>query len=225
MTTIKEKLIDKDFRKLKEVFPKMSSKTINEANDSWLISGELDICDDVGNYWDTYEIQIRVPFSYPYCVISVQETSLKIERSEDRHLDGMGICCLDISHKLLALKMKGVNLLEFTKNKIYPFFANQVYFDKMGKYAAGDYSHRMDGIRQFYVEDLKIETDKEAIEILEFIFSKQKLSRNDRCFCGFKKFKDCHLNTVEFLKSVGDAQLRIDLAVFKGELDNASFLN
>jgi hypothetical protein len=222
MVSRKEKLIDKDFQKLKEVFPKLGLKTINQANDSWLISGEIDICDVAGNYWDTYEIKIRVPFSYPYCIISAQETSLKIVRSEDRHIDDLGICCLDISHKLLSMKMRGVNLLEFTKNKIYPFFANQVYFDQTGKYAAGDYPHRFDGIRQFYIEDLKIETDEEAIEILEFIFSKQKLSRNDKCFCGFKKFKDCHLNAVEFLSSVGINQLRIDLAGFKGELDSAA---
>jgi hypothetical protein len=148
----------------------------------------------------------------------VQETSLKIIRSEDRHIDELGICCLDINHKLLAMKMKGVNLLEFTKNKIYPFFANQVYFDQTGKYATGDYLHQFDGIKQFYIEELNIPTKVEAISILEFILSRQKLGRNDLCFCGAKKFKDCHIEIVEFLKSVGENQLRLDLAGFKNQL-------
>ncbi len=218
MTSRKEKLIDKDFRELKKVFPKMNTKTINQANNAWLISGDIDIFDVNGDYWETYEIKIQVPFTYPHCVIGVQETSQKIERSEDRHIDNLGICCLDISHKLLAMKMKGVNLTDFTKSKIYPYFANQVFFDRTGKYAAGDYPHRFDGIRQFYSEELGIENEKEAIDLIQFILSKEKLGRNDLCFCGDKKFKDCHLANVEFLRSVGENQLRIDLAGFKNEL-------
>ncbi len=218
MVSRSDKLIEKDFKKLLDTFPKLNTKAINQANSAWLISGEMDICDTNGDYWETFEIKIVVPFTYPHCVISVLETSGKIERSDNRHINEIGFCCLDIDHKLQAMKLKGVNLLEFTKNKIYSFFANQIYFDQTEQYAAGDYRHHFNGVRQFYQEDLKISSDEEAIQILEYIFSKQKLGRNDQCFCGTKKFKECHLNQVDFLKSVGKEQLKKDLAGFKNEL-------
>ncbi len=214
------KLFEKDFKQLTDHFPKLYDYSINQTNNAWLISGEIDICDVEGNYWDTFKIKIQVPFSYPHCVLRVQEINEKIERVEHRHVDELGICCLDIEHKLLVMKTRGINLISFMKDKIYPFFANQLYYEKEGKFANGEFLHRFEGIRQFYFEDLKVDSTKEAILLLEFILSKEKLGRNDSCFCRKGKYKDCHLDIVEFLKSVGKNQLEIDLRLFKEGFDD-----
>lgn len=218
MSSRKEKLIDKDYRELKEVFPKLNSKIINPANNAWLISGEIDICDTKGDYWGSYELKILVPYSYPYCIPLVFETSEKIERIEDRHVNEIGGCCLDIDHRLLKMKNRGISLVSFFESKIYPFFANQLYFESEGEFAGEEFDHHFDGIKQFYKEDLKISSIEDAINLLEFILSNKKLGRNDVCFCSERKFKDCHLNNVGFLQSLGKDRLLKDLAGFKNEL-------
>ena len=210
-----EKLFEKDFKLMIEVFPQLNHFAINQANTAWLITGQLDIFDSVGTYWDTFSIKIYVPYEYPYCVPIVLETENKIERGEHRHINKIGMCCLDIEHRLLVLKKRGINLTSFIKEKVYPYFANQIYYEEEKKYANGEYDHYFDGTQQFYKEDLNIPSIKQAIEIIKFTLSKQKLQRNDLCFCGGEKYKDCHLSAVEFLNSVGSDQLEQDLSDFE----------
>ncbi len=213
-------LFEKDFKSLNEFFPKLSHKNINQANNAWLITGEIDICDSVGDYWDTFSIIIIVPFQYPFCIPIVLETSEKIKRIEDHHIDEHGICCLDITHKMLLLKARGINLLTFTREKIYPFFVNQVYFEKKGKFANGEYKHHFEGIKQYYAEDLKINSVEECVMILKHLLNDTPLTRNDFCFCKRKlKYKKCHHELVEILKSIDESQLQIDLIEFEKELN------
>lgn len=213
-----EKLFKKDFQRMQEKFPKFPAYELDPTGNYWLIDGVLDICDKVGDYWGSYSVKLIVPVSYPHCIPIVLETSNKIERIQDRHVNEIGVCCLDIDHRLLKMSNRGISLVEFFESKIYSFFANQLYFESEGGFAGEEFDHHFNGIKQFYREDLKIGTSEEAVILLEFILSNKKLRRNDVCFCGAKKFKDCHMENVEFLKSVGENQLRIDLAGFKNEL-------
>lgn len=213
-----EKLFKKDFQRMQEKFPKFPAYYLDKKGKYWFIDGVLDICDKEGDYWGCFDIKLIVPVSYPRCIPIVLETSNKIERIQDRHVNEIGACCLDIDHCLLKMKNRGITLVSFFESKIYSFFANQLYFEREGKFAGEEYDHHFDGIKQFYKEDLKISTIEEAVNILEFILSNKKLGRNDVCFCSERKFKDCHLRDVEFLQSLGKDRLKMDLEGFKNEL-------
>lgn len=206
-------IFEKDFEEATRFFPKLKYRTI-EKGKSWVVSGELDICDQIGNYWGTFSIAIYLPNSYPYCVPKVKEVSKVIKRDSDWHIDDNGDCCLDIEHKMLLLKKRGMNLSDFIKNKVYPYFANQIYKENEGQYAAGEYLHNFEGVQQFYREELNIVSTELAVDILQSILLKKLPKRNDPCICGERKFKSCHLKSVEFLSSLPTDRLKADLDEF-----------
>lgn len=210
----KNKQFEMDYQLTSERFPKLKNYFWSEELKVWIIDGELDICDTAGEYWDTFVIRIIVPNTYPYCVPLVIEKSEKIPREADRHISKEGICCLDIEHRLLKMSRRGIRLVDFMTDKVYPYFANQLYFEQEQKYSSGEYGHGFEGVKQLYKE-IGIVTVEEAIMILEHILHAKELERNKVCFCGKGKYKKCHLEKVNFLKSVGKTQLERDLADFK----------
>jgi hypothetical protein len=112
------------------------------------------------------------------------------------------------------LQKVGTNILDFIRNKVYPYFANQVYRENAEHYAAGEYKHNFEGVQQFYTEDLGIEGAELAIQILQLIIANQLPGRNEPCICGKNKFKNCHMESVDLLKLVPVDKLKEDLESF-----------
>lgn len=208
------KLLEKDAKEVVERFPKLKL-IYNSQHEMWLLEGELDICDKKGDYWETFKIAIIISKNYPYDIPIVLERSKIIPREKDRHISKEGICCLDIEHRLLQMSRRGIRLSDFVTNKVYPYFANQLYYNEKGHYAGEEYAHHFEGVKQFYAESLDIPEAKDAILFLERVISNQLPGRNDDCICGKKKFKHCHLESVEFLKSLGMDRLQKDIEGFK----------
>ena len=78
--------------------------------------------------WGNYDIDVFVPtINYPQVTPIVVETTKNIERSWDFHISDEGICCLSIPHKLILAKRSGINLINFYRDFIYPFFANHQF--------------------------------------------------------------------------------------------------
>ena len=210
---MKHLLLQKDIQAAMELFPKLKFKYNSESKDFFLI-GTIDICDTKGNYWDSFEVLIIIEKGYPYTIPILIETSNKIPRCEDRHISEEGICCLDIPHNILLMEKRGINLASFIRTKIYPYFANQLYFNKEGKYASGEWLHDDDGIIQFYKTVLRIEDKTLAINIINSILNNNIPHRNDPCLCKKDKFKRCHYDSVILLKDLGKERLVKDLEIF-----------
>jgi ubiquitin-protein ligase len=208
---VKKSKFEKDFSDVTQFFPKLGYKKTDKG---WVVSGKLDICDQAGDYWNTFDIVINVPMTYPYCSPSVIEASKIIQRENDWHIGDDGSCCLDIPHRLWILQKVGTNILDFIRNKVYPYFANQVYRENAEHYAAGEYKHYFEGVQQFYAEDLGIQGADLAIQILQRIIANQLPGRNDPCICGKNKFKNCHMKSVDLLKLVPIDKLKEDLESF-----------
>jgi len=208
-----KKLIRQDIAQMKEFFPKLL--LMNNDGKAPSFRGELDICDMAGEYWDTFKMKIAAPVNYPYGVPLLQELDGKIDRIADRHISPNGFCCVAIDHILLNHAAKCLSIMEYVRQYAYPYFANQLYFKQEGHYAAKEYKHAFDGVKQFYHESLNIRDTKSAMDILTGIIINKLPSRNQVCLCGSnKKFKDCHLKTVEFLNRLGKKQLEEDLSNF-----------
>ena len=204
---------ERDFRLAAEKFPKLKYE-LDKQRKLWVITGELDICDRVGVYWGTFDIRIFVPQNYPHCVPKVQELSTLIPRDVDWHIDEDGTCCVDINHKMTHMARIGINLSDFITQKVYSFFANQLFKMSKGAYAGEEYEHHFAGVVQFYQEDLGL-NQKQAIPMLEAILG-GAIGRNGKCPCGsVQKLKHCHLISFSFLKSMERDQLRRDLRSFK----------
>lgn len=206
---------EKDFIKISENYPKLSYAR-NDQPKGWIISGELDICDESGIYWDTFNIGIFVPLAYPYAVPVTAERSKIIPREIDWHISPEGLCCLDIPHNLTVAARRGLHLGEYLEDKIYPFFANQLHKIHKGVYAGEEYEHHFAGIVQFYAQTLQIKSNDMAIRFLELIVGKHAIGRNDPCPCGSnKKVKHCHLETINILRDLGTNDIMDDLKNFR----------
>jgi hypothetical protein len=201
-----------DFEELTGVFPKLR---FSKAEKCWRIDGELDICDLNGCYWGTFEITLKVSLSYPYCVPDLYETSNIIPRLLDNHINESGKCCVDIPHNLIYHSRMGISLLSFFTKWIYPYFANQLYRQHENEYAGQEYAHRFEGVEQFYREDLNLNTEM-ACKMLKAIIVIKHIGRNDPCPCDSgKKLKQCHQQSYDLLKSLGNELLSNDLQGFE----------
>jgi hypothetical protein len=207
-------IFEKDFQAVQGLFPKLKA-SYNSKNQFWYVKGELDICDTEGEYWGSFNILITVPHPYPYSLPIVKEISNHIKRDDNWHINNEGVCCLDITHKMLFIAARGINIFEYIRNYVYPYFANQLYKIKIGKYAGDEYKHHFAGINQFYAEDLNIHDPEIAILILEAILKGEIPGRNKKCICKKAKFKKCHLSAVEFLTRLPKERLSLDLKEFK----------
>jgi hypothetical protein len=209
---------EKDFLAVDEYFPKLSF-CWNLKSKHWIITGDLDICDTEGNYWNTFNISIFVPHTYPHCVPIVKENSALIKREDDWHISQEGICCLDIEHNLIVMSRRGIEIGSFIRDKVYPYFANQLYKLSENTYAGKEYSHHFEGILQYYVEDLNLLSEELTIRFLERIISHTFVGRNDKCPCGStKKIKECHLESIEKIKDLGKTRIKKDLETLKSKM-------
>lgn len=144
----------------------------------WVIEGCTS--DNPKHITDCYEIKILLNPSSP----NVFETAcriknLAVERKRepiDLHLyPDVGSCCLG-----LFLHNPTETLSEFVKNKVYPYFVWQAYYEKYNKTPpVGEYPH-----------------DKKGID--EFIDGVDKMSANDFCYCmSGAKYKNCCEEKIE----------------------------
>ena len=121
----KPTLFEKNFAAISGLYPKLNY-TRNEQQKCWLISGELDICDTTGMYWDTFKIAIGVGQPYPAKIPDVFELSSIIPRTKEWHISEHGECCLDIPHNLRLAFQRGMRLAGFMSEKVYPLFCQSI---------------------------------------------------------------------------------------------------
>ncbi|MBU1762081.1 MAG: SEC-C domain-containing protein, partial [Bacteroidetes bacterium] len=169
----------------------------------------------------TFNIGIAVPQSYPHCIPVIIERTEIIPRDIDWHISQEGLCCVDVSPNLIAMSKKGIHIYDFIKRKIYPYFANQIYKLSENKYAGKEYAHHIEGIIQYYVEDLYISDEKTILLILQRLISSPHIGRNEKCPCGSeKKIKNCHQLSVETIKSFGEERIKSDLSNINDYITN-----
>lgn len=183
-----------------------------KVGEGFIIKGSIDVIDDEGSYWDTYDVSILIPAYYPKELPILTETSKKIERHEDWH-NRDGICCLSTNAKMFHVLGEEINLLNWLDKFAHPFLANHVFRVKTGQYANNEFDHGTEGIVQGYCEIFILTTIKEVIDRLNLVCENKKLGRNDLCFCGSeKKYKKCFLlNPIKHYSSIPLDTLKKDL--------------
>lgn len=211
----KQTLFEKDFALISSLYPKLRFSW-NEKSKQWHVSGELDICDSTGLYWGTFDILIILESPYPVEVPLVFEISHIIPRIESWHISELGECCVDIPHNLKLVFQRGMRLPCFMKEKVYPYFANQLHRLTHHSYAGQEYGHRFEGVIQYYKDELNLDNPTLAMTFIKIILEKKIPGRNSTCLCnGGKKTKNCHLSSIETLKDLGEDILRKDLLDFE----------
>ncbi|WP_405565726.1 hypothetical protein [Polaribacter sp. Asnod6-C07] len=187
-----------------------------ETKNCLVIDGVIDIIDTEGDFWQNYKIRMFLPkLNYPHILPEVFEISSKIDRDIKYHIDTNGKCCLDIYHRLALAQRRGINIIDFYKKFVYPFFANHQFKIETDSYANGEYDHDIAGVIQYYKEEFQLTDFKTIIKYLECSLGVLKAERNRECpICGKPKYKKCCAMKVEKLKSYGNKLLITDLKIF-----------
>lgn len=208
-------LLKRDLAKFLEVYHKFENVTL-EKHDCEALYGEIAVVDKKKQHWKNYKVLITVHASYPHTIPSVYEMSDVIERDWDYHISKKGACCLDITHDLILKRNTGINLIEFYREVIYPFFANHQYKIAEGDYANGEYKHFEDGIIQYYETKLGLIEPLLTVKLITEALENRKLEANKECpICSNQKHKKCCRPIINKLRLYEKKQLMKDLAVFE----------
>ena len=170
-------------------------KLIKLAKDGefWRIDGSIDVIDDEGGYWDTYEVSIFIPPAYPKDIPILQETGKKIKRDIDWHMSSEGICCLATRAKIFHDLSGGITLLKWLDKFTHPFLANHVYRIRNKNYAHEEFSHGTKGIIEGWEKITGIQGVGSILKHLSQIIGYRTQAINRPCFCGSgKKYKRCY---------------------------------
>ncbi|SRX76371.1 hypothetical protein [Aequorivita antarctica] len=207
-------LLDKHIKEFLELYHNFRLVDSNRKHIATL-QGTITIVDENNQIWSDYDIRIEISHAYPYTIPSIYEESKLIERDWEFHISKEGKCCLDIHHSMLLKRRKGISLINFYQNVIYPFFANHQYKVNEGSYANGEYKHFEKGIIQYYEEELDL-TDRDYIlKLIDSAILGTKYARNNTCtICGSPKFKKCCLPKINKLTLFGKDQLKTDYGIF-----------
>ena len=213
-------LLKKDIAKFLKVYHKFRNVTLEE-HDCEALYGEIAVVDKKKQFWKNYKVLITINSSYPHSIPSVYEMSDIIERDWDYHISKEGACCLDITHDLILKRNTGINLIEFYRKVIYPFFANHQYKIAEGHYANGEYEHHGDGIIQYYRTKFGLENSSFIVKLITKALNGGKSGANNKCpICGNPKYKKCCRPLVNKLRLYGKKQLERDLILFNKALEN-----
>jgi hypothetical protein len=204
--------LDKDIHEVLVMFPKLK---LIERDKKKTVSGEIDIFDVANNYVDSFDIAVFIPRNYPYGFPLLFETSNKLEHIPDRHFNEDESCCVCSLQEVDLISQKGISMKDFFLGYVIPYLANQLYFNIEKEWANGDYDHGAEGILQYYRELFELDRIEEIFELLSFL-NKNRMNRNDTCFCGKKqKLKRCHLQTYTIIKFLSKSRIEVDLLALK----------
>ena len=202
--------IDKnDLAEVERRFPKLR---LGEYLGKKALVGVIDVSDAEGNFLEEFEVALLIPEKYPYGVPDLFETSQKLSRGENDHVNAIGHCCVEMDLDLMVQARRGIRLSDFLTRKVYPFFLSVLHKMHEGTYPGGDYAHGTEGRLQRYRERFNTNDNSFVLDALELALSGRSVGRNDLCWCGSgRKAKRCHLDDLEWLRAIGSAQLQQDL--------------
>ena len=182
-----------------------SGLCIIQENGEKFLQGSLDIIDNTGKLWATYQIEIKASQGYPNKFPKLYETGNAFRKIADWHVNEDESCCIDVPASELIICRDGLNLNDYIQQYAIPYFANQKYRELNGYYLYGEYSHGIFGRIEFYQSKLNAKNVSEFMQMLDLIIKGFNPNRQVMCpFCHKTKFRKCHRNAFRELSAIKD---------------------
>lgn len=192
----------RDMEMAKEEFPFMEMEPSEYSEYPFKVEDDFEITDHEGNYYGTFHASVLFPKTYPKGFPVLIDMSKEFPWEVDWHIsEKNGECCVCGVIEKEEIGKKGITILDFVKNYVLRFYANQLYRRKYGHYKNGEYAHYEEGAWEALQEEFNT---KDRDKIRRFIREiRTKRGRNDVCFCGSGiKFKKCHLLRIDIIENV-----------------------
>jgi hypothetical protein len=194
------------------IIKKYAKLTLIEKSGIKILSGEIDLVNEVGDILDTYQLEICPCEEYPFLFPLVFETGGKLPVNIDWHVyEDTGRFCVKIPPEERLICINGITLHDFIKNELIPYLFNQTFRRENGYYI-NERAHGVDGLIEYYGERLKTNDTAELIRLLGFILYKNEPDRVALCFCGSnKKYRRCHRDAYRLLLRIKKEELLLHL--------------
>lgn len=144
---------------------------------------------------DCFDIELIVLTAYPKILPAAREIGGRIDRNYE-HLYQDGTLCLatPIEGRLLFLEQK--SLLGFVNRLVVPYLYGYCYWKKYGQHPFGERIHGIEGIVQYYREELRLGNNLNILAMLAFLFE-FGYRGHLTCPCGGGlKVRECHSETL-----------------------------
>lgn len=175
----------------------------------YVLTDNFEISDDEGCHWGTFRASIHFPETYPKGVPIMKDLSKEFPWEVDWHMSSKtGECCVCGVIESEEISKEGISILSYIQTYVIPFYANQLYKQEYGEYKNGEYDHYKEGVWQALEEEFNTKDRDTIFKIINEM--KITRGRNDICFCSSGiKYKKCHLNRIDIIKSVLNTYLSI----------------
>lgn len=218
MVSINKKHIIKDIESALKQYPLLK---LSHTNNKVIVKGEIQLIHiDYGEV-DKYSVFISFPANYPQRFPIVIETSLKIPRTPERHINASDhSLCLAVLPEELKIAKNGLTFKYFLDKVLVPHLARETYYNIEKIYPDGEYEHGKDGVWKYFEEIFKTTNRQLIISEIHRIMNEKMLNRNDKCICGSGlKFKKCHLKQWNDVLYIGMDNLNLIVKYLKEEYE------
>ena len=192
---------EQDILAVPKSFPRLSVAT---ENNEQFLKGELEIRDNDGKLWETYQVEIKGSKDYPNRFPKLFEIGNAFPKIADWHVyEEDDSCCIDVPQNELLICKDGLPVVDYISQYAIPYLANQKFRELEGYYLYGEYAHGILGRIEFYQSKLKAKNPLELLRMLGLIIDGYNPSRQAMCpFCHKSKFRKCHRQAFRELSAI-----------------------
>ncbi len=175
-----------------------------------------------GQIEDTYDLRIAVTLDFPRAIPEVEETSNKIPRNGNYHVNPGGSLCLGSPLRLLRLIAQEPTLLGFAQNCVIPYLYSVSYaLRNNGTFPFGDLRHGSPGVIEDYLNLFDLRRPRQVLDVLRLLGMRKSRANKRPCPCGCgKRLGGCRLvqKVNEFRKIGSRPWYRVQLTDIEQEL-------
>ncbi|MEZ7172972.1 hypothetical protein [Sporosarcina sp. OR05] len=146
-----------------------------------------------------FELEIQIPVEYPNSLPKVFETSNKVERIPENHVNYDGSLCLGAPIRLKMTMRKNPSLIYFFENCILPYlYAVSLKIYKGESFVFGELAHGKLGLIEDFKNLFNLSEEKKVYHMLFLLGTSKREANRLLCPCGCKK----RVSTCRFFKNV-----------------------
>jgi len=165
---------------------------IDETSERIILRGSFPVSAN-GTVVDRFQIEVEFPDNYPDGIPTVREVGGRIPHHSDRHvIVKTKSACLFLREESSKYYPPGTTILDFLSGPVNDYFLWQTEFELTGQPTVKARQHGIDGIIEFYKEELEIEDPKAILNCIDYL--RKEAKGHWPCFCGGgKKLRECHM--------------------------------
>lgn len=184
--------------------------TVEDGSDPLSMVGVVQL-EESGKVVDEYQVRLQLSPQHPEKYPTVFEIGGRIERIPDHHISGDGSACLFVADESKKYWNKDTKISDFVRGPVRSYFISQSYYEATGEWIFGERRHGLDGVLDFYYEQLGIDNILMLEKMLQLAV-KDTIKGHWPCPCDPSvKLRNCHMQKILALRESTERTRMVDL--------------